>query len=176
MRALCIALPSVTLRGRKRSDDNIKRPCNSHDFCRCAVECGFKNRVSRDWQNGSGEMTSHATQSESSTTSIGDSDALRAKEVSRLRALVDTDLQTVERLHAEDFQLITPGGAALSKADYLGGVASGVTNHRVWEVDSPIDVPIFDRVAILRYRSILHMMYRGNGLGQDRFWHTDGYE
>jgi hypothetical protein len=85
-------------------------------------------------------------------------------------------MEIAERLHAEDFQLITPGGAALSKAEYLNGVASGVTNYQVWEVDSPIDVRLFDGVAILRYRSILHMIYHGDDLGPDRFWHTDSYE
>ena len=121
-------------------------------------------------------MTSNANQSESSTAPIGNADTLRATEVSRLRALVDTDMETAERLHAEDFQLITPGGAALSKAEYLNGVASGVTNYRLWEVDSPIDVRLFEGVAILRYRSILHMIYQGDDLGPDRFWHTDSYE
>ena len=82
-------------------------------------------------------MTSNANQSESSGSSIGNADTLRATEVSRLRALVDTDMETAERLHSEDFQLITPGGAALSKAEYLNGVALGVTNYQVWEVDSP---------------------------------------
>jgi hypothetical protein len=85
-------------------------------------------------------------------------------------------METAERVHADDFQLITPGGVALSKAEYLQGVASAVTDYRVWEVDSPIDVRLFDGVAILRYRSILHMIYHGKDLGPDRFWHTDSYE
>lgn len=121
-------------------------------------------------------MTNNTNQSESSGGPIGNADTLRATEVGRLRALVDTDMETAERLHAEDFQLITPGGAALSKAEYLNGVASSETNYRVWEVDSPIDVRLFDGVAILRYRSILHMIYHGDDLGPDRFWHTDSYE
>ena len=121
-------------------------------------------------------MTSNANQSESSAAPIGNADTLRAIEVSRLRALVDKDMETAERLHADDFQLITPGGSALSKAEYLNGVASGMTDYQVWKVDSPIDVRVFDRVAILRYRSILHMIYHGDDLGPDHFWHTDSYE
>ena len=121
-------------------------------------------------------MTSNANQSESSEAPIGNADALRATEVSRLRALVDADMETADQLHAEDFQLITPGGAALSKAEYLSGVASGELDYRLWEVDSPIDVRLFDGVAIIRYRSILRMVYHGSDLGSDKYWHTDSYE
>ena len=121
-------------------------------------------------------MTSNANHSESSGVPIGNADILRATEVSRLRALVDADMETAEKLHAEDFQLITPGGSALSKAEYLSGVASGELDYRLWEVDSPIDVRLFDGVAIIRYRSILHMVYHGRDLGSDKYWHTDSYE
>ena len=121
-------------------------------------------------------MTSNANQSESSEVPIGNPDTLRATEVRRLRALVDADMETSAILHAEDFQLITPGGSALSKDEYLSGVASGVLDYRLWEVDSPIDVRLFDGVAIIRYRSILHMVYQGDDLGPDKFWHTDSYE
>ena len=121
-------------------------------------------------------MTSNANQSEYSAAPIGNADTLRAIEVSRLRALVEKDMEASERLHADDFQLITPGGVALSKTEYLNGVASGITNYQVWEVDSPMDVRLFDGVAILRYRSILHMIYHGDDLGPDRYWHTDSYE
>jgi len=121
-------------------------------------------------------MTSNANQSESSEAPIGNADTLRATEVSRLRALVDADMETADKLHAEDFQLITPGGSALSKAEYLSGVASGELDYRLWEVDSPIDVRLFDGVAIIRYRSILRMVYHGSDLGSDKYWHTDSYE
>jgi hypothetical protein len=109
-------------------------------------------------------------------TPIGGAETLRETEISRLRSLVDADMEIAERLHAEDFQLITPGGGALSKAEYLSGVASGVLDYRLWEVDSPIEVRLFDGVAILRYRSNLHMVYHGDDLGPDKFWHTDSYE
>lgn len=121
-------------------------------------------------------MTSNANQSVSSDAPTGNADTLRAIEVSRLRALVDADMETADKLHAEDFQLITPGGVALSKAEYLNGVAAGETNYQAWKVDSPIAVHLFEGVAILRYRSILHMIYHGDDLGPDRFWHTDSYE
>ena len=121
-------------------------------------------------------MTMNPNQSRSLGAPIGNAETLRETEISRLRSLVDADMETAERLHAEDFQLITPGGAVLSKTEYLSGVASGVTNYRVWEIDSPIEVRLFDGVALIRYRSILHMVYHGDDLGPDKFWHTDSYE
>lgn len=121
-------------------------------------------------------MMTNPNLSKPSGTQIGNAETLRITEISRLRALVDADMEAAERLHAEDFQLITPGGAALSKTEYLSGVASGEFDYRRWEVDSPIDVRLFDGVAIIRYRSILHMVYHSDDLGPDRFWHTDSYE
>jgi len=46
-------------------------------------------------------------------------DDLAEIERARLRALVNADLALAEQVHAEDFQLITPGGDSLSKEDYL---------------------------------------------------------
>jgi hypothetical protein len=54
-----------------------------------------------------------------------EAERLRAIERERLRALVTAAIETAERLHADDFQLITPGGGMLSKSKYLGGIASG---------------------------------------------------
>jgi len=43
----------------------------------------------------------------------------------RLRALADGDVATAAPLHAEDYQLITPNGSAMTRDDYLGDVESG---------------------------------------------------
>jgi len=40
---------------------------------------------------------------------------LRATERARLRALVEANMDVARPLHADDFQLITPSGVALSK-------------------------------------------------------------
>jgi hypothetical protein len=42
-------------------------------------------------------------------------DQLRAIERERLRSLVDADVATARRLHADDFELINPKGGSLSK-------------------------------------------------------------
>ena len=69
--------------------------------------------------------------------------SIREFERLRLEALVTGDLTAANLLHADDFQLITPSGRLLSKQDYLGGVASGHLNYRLWEIDSEIEVRLF---------------------------------
>ena len=53
----------------------------------------------------------------------GRADRLRAVERARLRSLVDADVTTARRLHADDFELINPNGGTLSKEKYLKDVA-----------------------------------------------------
>lgn len=48
-------------------------------------------------------------------------DQLRAIERARLRSLVDADVATALRLHADDVELINPVGGTLSKEQYLRG-------------------------------------------------------
>ncbi len=98
---------------------------------------------------------------------------LRATERERLRALVEVDVEVAHRLHADDFQLITPAGVALSKEQYLGMVASGELDYRVWEPDSPINVRMYGPVALLRYRSQLANINGGQQTGLRHYWHTD---
>ena len=54
-----------------------------------------------------------------------DTDAIRELERARLRALVDVDLVAARALHAQDYQLITPGGRAVSGAEYLRDIEPG---------------------------------------------------
>jgi hypothetical protein len=100
---------------------------------------------------------------------------LRATERRRLRALVDGDIETAAALHADEYQLITPGGAAVSKDAYLGGVASGKLGYRVFEPRSDIAVRLFGDAAALRYRVRIEMVM-GDELDADEVWHTDIYE
>ena len=93
----------------------------------------------------------------------------------RLRALVDADVAVAEGIHAHDFQLITPGGDAYSKVQYLGDVASGVIDYRVWE---PLDIEVQVRgdAGCLRYHSNLEIVVGGRHIALSRYWHTDYYE
>jgi hypothetical protein len=101
---------------------------------------------------------------------------IRTIERERLRSLVDGDLTVAERLHADDFQLINPIGMVLSKEQYLGAIASGYFNYRVFEPDSEIAVRLYGDVATIRYRSRLHMSLDGEVGGLRHYWHTDSYE
>ena len=52
-------------------------------------------------------------------------DVIRSIERQRLRALVEADVVTARRLHADDFQLISPSGGVFSKERYMGEIESG---------------------------------------------------
>jgi len=101
---------------------------------------------------------------------------VRATERERLRALVAADLDAARRFHADDFQLINPSGGVLTKTQYLDGIASGYLNYRLWEPDSAIDVRLYGRGAVIRYRSRLHMSLGGAEGELRQYWHTDLYE
>lgn len=65
---------------------------------------------------------------------------LRAIERERLGSLVTPDLQLAQRLHADDYELITPGGATMTRRDYLDAIGSGELVYRAFEPVSEIRV------------------------------------
>ncbi len=89
----------------------------------------------------------------------------------RLRALACADTVTAAPLHADDYQLITPNGSEMSKADYLGAIASGQLRYRVFEPVSEIAVLGDAEVAVVRYRARISFD-DGPGI---TCWHTDCY-
>jgi hypothetical protein len=92
-------------------------------------------------------------------------------ERARLRALAAADIETAGPLHADDYQLITPNGSELTKADYLGDIASGRLRYRVFEAVSEIAVLGDAPVAVLRYLARISF---DDGPGFT-CWHTDCY-
>src|SRR4029079_8569605 len=104
-------------------------------------------------------VDSHESQASGrpTATAAAEADLIRATERERVRGLVGGDASAVRDLHADDFQLINPSGAALSKAQYLGDVASGVVNYRVWE-PGPIEVRLYGLGAVIRYQSQLEII------------------
>jgi hypothetical protein len=117
-------------------------------------------------------MGSKAIPSEADTDLAG---RIRAIERDRLRAFVEADLDVLEPLHADDFQLINPRGKTLTKEEYLGGVASGEIDYLVWEPDSEIAVRLYGEAAAIQYRSNTEIVVGGERLVL-RNWHTDLYE
>ena len=93
----------------------------------------------------------------------------------RLRALVDADLDLARFLHADDYQLITPGGATFSREEYLDGIATGDLDYIVFEPSSEIAVRMHDRVAAVRYQARIDILVAGQ-LDSGLFWHTDIHE
>ncbi len=92
----------------------------------------------------------------------------------RLRSLVDVNLEVAESLHADDYQLITPRGIALTKSEYLGSIASGELNYSVFEPLSEIAVWGDDQIALLRYKARI-AFHDPQPRTPLVCWHTDCY-
>src|SRR5687767_7514163 len=102
-------------------------------------------------------------------------DKLRAIERERVRTLVDADISTASRLHADDFELINPRGGTLSKEQYLRDIASGDLNYLEWE-PAEIRVRMYGKSAVIRYKAYLRISVKGSSGRAVTFWHTDLYE
>jgi Domain of unknown function (DUF4440) len=112
---------------------------------------------------------------QSSGTSIALADEIRSLERSRLGALVAADMAQARPLHAPDFQLITPGGVAFSRDQYLDKIAQGVLRYLRWEPDAEMAVRIMGSgqdSAVIRYQATLAF----EGSAPFRCWHIDTYE
>ena len=102
-------------------------------------------------------------------------DFFRDLERKRLRVLVDADLDLARSLHADDYQLITPGGATISKQGYLDDTSTGDLDYLVFEPASKIAVRMYDRAAAVRYKARIEVLVSGQ-LDTGLFWHTDIHE
>jgi len=108
--------------------------------------------------------------------SVGEADLIRTIERKRLQAMVEADMAVAMSLHADDFQLINPGGGALSKEEYLGLLASGDVDYLVWEPISEIAVRLYGlNTAVIRYQSQTDIVVFGEKSSIQN-WHTDLYE
>lgn len=136
--------------------------------------CATGHTDLRSWLP-SGSTGGLVSDSERVSHPAGSADLLRDTEHRRLQSLVEGDLEVAAALHADDYQLITPGGASLSREDYLGGVASGDLNYRVFEAASEISVRVFNDVGVIRYQARIEIVFSGQ-LDTGLFWHTDMYE
>jgi hypothetical protein len=101
---------------------------------------------------------------------------VRSAEQKRLSALITVNMEAARQLHADDFQLVTPLGAVLSKEEYLGAVAAGHLHYLAMELDGPIDVRMYDQVALIRYRSQIEIEVQGQRYPRAPYWFTDAYE
>jgi len=104
-------------------------------------------------------------------THAGEAETLREIERSRLRALVDADIALARPLHAPQFQLVTPGGRAFTRDEYLGKIERGDLRYLRWE-PGPMDVRLHADSAVLRYQATLAF----DANAPFRCWHIDAYE
>ena len=97
-------------------------------------------------------------------------------ERSRLRSLVERDMVVAERIHASDYELITPGGHTRSKATYLGDVASKRLEYLAFEPTSAIAVRATPDLIVLRYVARIRLSVGVADEVELSAWHTDHYE
>jgi ketosteroid isomerase-like protein len=93
----------------------------------------------------------------------------------RLAALVARDMATADALHADDYELVTPGGRTMTKAEYLGGVERRELAYVVFEAASHERVRLGDGMAVVRYGARIEIDWEG-GHDEGTFWHTDVWE
>jgi hypothetical protein len=109
-------------------------------------------------------------------TPAGEAERIRAIERERLRSLVEVDMTTAERLHADDFQLINPAGAALTKAEYLGSLKARQLDYLAWE-PGDIAVRLYGTAAVIRYHDVRFEVAReGKVIHRGPMYHTNVYE
>ncbi|WP_373322387.1 nuclear transport factor 2 family protein [Chitinimonas viridis] len=103
-------------------------------------------------------------------TSAPSADYIRTLESERTQALVRRDIALAMRLHARDYQLITPGGRTYSLTEYLEDIKSGALRYEGWEI-GPCEVRLSPSMAVIRYKAKLQF-----ASGVIHCWHTDTYE
>ena len=102
-------------------------------------------------------------------------DYIRELEKSRIQALITRNVELLWKLHAPDYQLITPTGRSFSRERYLSEIESGSLRYLRWD-SGPMDVRASEQMAIVRYQAILELD-SGDGRGTPfQCWHTDSYE
>ena len=107
--------------------------------------------------------------SDTSSSDKASAKVVRATERQRLHALLHHDLDTAEKLHAADFELINPLGETVSREAYID--SGDAFAYKEWKPISPIRVRVHGDSAVIRYESEIEIHgTRGH------FWHTDLYE
>lgn len=106
---------------------------------------------------------------------ITGADAFRTLERSRIRALVERNMDLARQLHAVAFQLITPTGHRYTGDQYLEEIETGQLKYMAWD-PKEIEVRMHANVAMLRYQARLEVDSGGGQTSTFHCWHTDVYE
>lgn len=94
----------------------------------------------------------------------------RALEARRTQAIVDRDMPAIERLHAPEYELVTPAGRVFSRARYLAAIAAEPF-YAAW-AHGDMRVRVTPAMALLRYQATITFPSGRVVL----CWHTDSYE
>lgn len=144
-----LANPSVKGASRKRAAPYLERYPALHTTCPAG-------------------MPSNIASSPQSAMSV---ERFCALEIERTQALVAGNMEVANRLHAPEYQLITPAGKSFSRHSYLEAIASGALRYQSWEC-GPMEVRLSPGMAIVRYQARL----RFPSGSRVTCWHTDSYE
>ena len=106
----------------------------------------------------------------------GISGAVQGVAGERVAALLNVDIHTAGRIHADDFQLVTPLGAVFSKDQYLGAVTAGVIKYVSMELESQVGARVYGDVVLIRYRTSIEVDVQGQRFPRASYWFTDAYE
>ncbi len=101
---------------------------------------------------------------------------IQALVVRRDQALVTADMAVLRKIHAADYELITPDGSIESRSAFLSDVAERNLDYRTFTPISPIRVRVLGDVAAVRYESHIVIVVAGVGQIANDNWHTDLYE
>lgn len=108
---------------------------------------------------------------EPATSTAPSDEFFRELEARRTRALVQRDLVTLEQLHADDYQLVTPAGKAISRKAYLDAIRAEPF-YAAWDTMGEVQVRRAEHMAVVRYKARLEFPS-----GRVVYcWHTDTYE
>jgi hypothetical protein len=105
-----------------------------------------------------------------------DEKLFRGLEEERLRGLVGANMESFDRFHAKDYQLISPVGMPFSFDEYRSAIGTGKLDYLVWEIGGSFQSRIYERVAVLRYQAKLEFAWEGKKFPAVYLWHTDVYE
>ncbi len=106
---------------------------------------------------------------------LADAAFIQDLERERLRSLVEPNVDVARRLHADDYELVPPGGGSISGAEYLGSIERGEFVYDVFEPASEMRCRTYRDAAVVRYRARIQC-HGDNWQDGGIFWHTDLYE
>lgn len=102
-------------------------------------------------------------------------DALIELERARATALSQADMDTLERLHADDFVLVNPFGGVVSRRDFLRAISSGELKF-LGADQNYVEARVYGDSAVLRQRLTLQVENFGERLPTMHLWEMLVYE